>query len=68
MSTSLSNLWLMPPNHPEKMRKADSLDREYLAKCLQEGIVAIVNDEYIDSSNVLLTVTSKAWKEMERLV
>lgn len=52
------------------MRKADSLDREWLSEKIQGGDweKVILNDEKLEDGGILLTVSYSAWKELGDLV
>lgn len=63
-------LYITYRDNPEGMRKADTLDREYLAQVVALGLSKkfIVNDELLETGDTLITVTKRAWDEMEHLV
>lgn len=68
--TEVVKLWVQPRNSPNKRRVADLLDREYLASYIGAGKtnIVVVNDEKLEDGSVLMTVTHKAWEEMNNIV
>ena len=66
----MPNLYICSSKNPDEKKVADSLDREYIASYTKAGKVhlIVVNDEQLEDGSTLITVTPRAWYEMEDLV
>lgn len=66
----MADLYISPVTNPNERKKADSLDKDYITSFVVTGNRAkiIVNDELLEDGSTLLTVTPRAWREMDDLL